>query len=83
MSKLLVLETKTVNREDIVDLLVGRTIKEVERDLIIRTLLYCGGNQTRASRMLGITPRTMRNKLARFRNQKTKGQDSRDNGEAR
>jgi len=70
MSKVLILETKTVNRKDIVDLLVGRSIAEVERDLIIRTLFHCGGNQTRASKMLGITPRTMRNKLARFKSEK-------------
>ena len=43
--------------------LVGRTVAEVERDLILETLKYCLGNRTRAAAVLGISIRTMRNKL--------------------
>lgn len=43
--------------------LVGRTVAEVERDLIIDTLYHCIGNRTHAANILGISIRTLRNKL--------------------
>jgi DNA-binding NtrC family response regulator len=43
--------------------LVGRTVAEVERDLIIETLSHCLGNRTQAASILGISIRTLRNKL--------------------
>lgn len=48
------------------DAMVGRTVGDVERDLILRTLDHCGGNRTSASSILGISVRTMRNKLREF-----------------
>lgn len=42
---------------------VGHTVAEVERDLIIDTLLHCLGNRTHAANILGISIRTLRNKL--------------------
>jgi two-component system, response regulator FlrC len=42
---------------------VGRTVAEVERDLIIDTLQHCLGNRTHAANILGISIRTLRNKL--------------------
>ncbi|MCK5575586.1 MAG: hypothetical protein KAI28_07200, partial [Sphingomonadales bacterium] len=43
--------------------LVGRTVAEVEKDLIIDTLKHCLGNRTHAANILGISIRTLRNKL--------------------
>ncbi len=43
--------------------LVGRTVADVERDLIIDTLKHTFGNRTHAARILGISIRTLRNKL--------------------
>ncbi|MGF1608441.1 MAG: sigma-54-dependent transcriptional regulator [Kiloniellales bacterium] len=43
--------------------LVGRTVADVERDLIIDTLEHCLGNRTHAANILGISIRTLRNKL--------------------
>lgn len=43
--------------------LVGKTVAEVERDLIIDTLQHCLGNRTHAANILGISIRTLRNKL--------------------
>jgi two-component system, response regulator FlrC len=43
--------------------LVGRTVADVERDLIIDTLTHCLGNRTHAATILGISIRTLRNKL--------------------
>jgi len=43
--------------------MVGRTVSDVERDLIIDTLTHCIGNRTHAATILGISIRTLRNKL--------------------
>ena len=42
-------------------------MEEMERRLILRTLERCNGNRTHASELLGISLRTMRNKLALYR----------------
>ena len=46
--------------------LVGQTVEDVERELILHTLEHCHGNRTSASNILGISVRTMRNKLRTF-----------------
>ena len=46
--------------------LVGRTVSDVERDLILDTLDHCLGNRTHAARILGISIRTLRNKLNQY-----------------
>ncbi len=43
--------------------LVGRTMDEVERDLILQTLTHTLGNRTHAATILGISIRALRNKL--------------------
>ena len=45
---------------------VGRTVSDVERELIIDTLHYCLGNRTHAANILGISIRTLRNKLKQY-----------------
>lgn len=49
--------------------LIGRPLVEVERELIIETLKACGGNRTRTSNLLGISIRTMRNKIRQYATQ--------------
>jgi DNA-binding NtrC family response regulator len=46
--------------------LVGRTVSEVERELILDTLDHCLGNRTHAANILGISIRTLRNKLREY-----------------
>jgi DNA-binding NtrC family response regulator len=46
--------------------LVGRTVADVERQLIIDTLSHCLGNRTHAANILGISIRTLRNKLRQY-----------------
>lgn len=46
--------------------LVGKTVAEVERDLIIDTLRHTLGNRTHAANILGISIRTLRNKLKEY-----------------
>lgn len=45
---------------------VGHTISEVERNLIIETLNEVDGNRTVAAAVLGISLRTLRNKLHQY-----------------
>jgi DNA-binding NtrC family response regulator len=45
---------------------VGRTVADVERDLILDTLDHCLGNRTHAANILGISIRTLRNKLKQY-----------------
>ncbi|AXK81136.1 sigma-54-dependent Fis family transcriptional regulator [Pseudolabrys taiwanensis] len=52
--------------EQITRNLVGRTVAEVERDLILETLRHCLGNRTHAANILGISIRTLRNKLNEY-----------------
>ena len=46
--------------------LVGRSMESVEQELIIDTLNYCLGNRTHAANILGISIRTLRNKLKAY-----------------
>lgn len=49
--------------------LVGKTVADVERDLIIDTLRHTLGNRTHAANILGISIRTLRNKLRLYSDQ--------------
>jgi two-component system response regulator FlrC len=62
----LVLQTGTLSPSGADGPMVGRTVAEVERDLILRTLRYTLGNRTVAAAILGISIRTLRNKLHQY-----------------
>jgi two-component system response regulator FlrC len=47
--------------------LAGRRVRDVERQLIFETLQRTKNNRTQAARLLGISIRTLRNKLAEYR----------------
>jgi len=49
--------------------MVGRTVADVERDLILNTLGHCLGNRTHAANILDISIRTLRNKLKLYSDQ--------------
>ena len=46
----------------------GVTISEMEQELILKTLKEVNGNRTKAAELLGITVRTLRNKLNEYKN---------------
>ncbi len=70
----LLCRSEKIKRED---LLIGKgsagsgsgpmTIREMERELILQTLKATNNNRTRAAERLGITVRTLRNKLNEYR----------------
>lgn len=47
----------------VVRLLIGATVGEIERELVLQTLGRCRGNRTQAARVLGVSVRTLRNKI--------------------
>lgn len=52
--------------ESLTRAMVGRTVADVERELILDTLGHCLGNRTHAANILGISIRTLRNKLNQY-----------------
>ncbi len=65
-------EAKPVQNPGAVESLIGRTVADVERDLIINTLEHCLGNRTHAANILGISIRTLRNKLNQYKDEGVK-----------
>ncbi len=45
---------------------VGKRLEDIERDLIIQTIGYTRGNRTHAANLLGISIRSLRNKLREY-----------------
>ena len=52
------------------------TVDEAERRLIELTLAHTRDNKTRAAEILGVTVKTLHNKLKRFRREARKSPDS-------
>ena len=48
------------------ELRLGMSLDEVERELIMRTIDYTGGNKSRAAETLGISLKTLYNRLERY-----------------
>ncbi len=61
-----VLTDEPASRKEDEGLQVGWTVREVEQKLILKTLESCNGNRTVAADMLGISSRTLRNKLHEY-----------------
>jgi two-component system response regulator FlrC len=61
------LETRTHGDSSSTTWKPGRTLDEIERNVILEALRHFGGNRTHTAKALGISIRTLRNKLAEFR----------------
>jgi DNA-binding NtrC family response regulator len=59
-------EIKPVYGEGTVHIRLGSTMGDVERELIIKTIEFTGGNKTRAAEVLGVTVKTLYNRLERY-----------------
>ena len=53
---------------DCVAVLLGSKLADAERSLIFATLDRCRGNKTRAAQVLGVSPKTLYNRLNEYRN---------------
>jgi len=56
-----------------VSIRVGSTVGEAERLLIVRTLEFTGQNKTRAAELLGVSLKTLHNKLKEYESQRDGG----------
>lgn len=61
--------SSTLQNPGAVENMIGRTIADVERDMILNTLDHCLGNRTHAANILGISIRTLRNKLNQYKDE--------------
>jgi DNA-binding NtrC family response regulator len=46
--------------------LVGLSLRDIERDLVLETLARTDGNRTASARLLGLSIRTLRNKITEY-----------------
>jgi len=60
-------QRERLREEDTITFPVGTPIEEVERQMIIRTIKKTGNNKTRAAELLGISLKTLHNKLNLYR----------------
>jgi DNA-binding NtrC family response regulator len=56
----------SLSPNEVVPLLIGSTVGEIERELVLQTLARCDGNRTRAARVLGVSVRTLRNRIRQY-----------------
>ena len=57
----------SARHEDVtIPIRVGMSIQDVEKELILRTMEYTGNNRTRTSQILGISRRSLYNKIQRY-----------------
>ena len=59
-------ESHRPSPHEIVPMLIGSTVEAIERELVLQTLARCHGNRTHAARVLGLSVRTMRNKIRQY-----------------
>ena len=60
------LDSQALSPHQIVPMLIGSTVEAIERELVLQTLARCHGNRTHAARVLGLSVRTMRNKIRQY-----------------
>ena len=61
-----ILAPQALTPHEIVPMLIGSTVEAIERELVLQTLARCDGNRTHAARVLGLSVRTMRNKIKQY-----------------
>jgi DNA-binding NtrC family response regulator len=62
---------RTTGSSSSFELRLGMSLDEVERELIIRTIDFTGGNKSRAAEVLGISLKTLYNRLERYQGKDT------------
>ena len=55
-----------LSANELVPLLVGHSVEEIERELVLHTLRHFEGNRMHSARVLGLSIRGLRNKISRY-----------------
>ena len=61
------LAPEVVNDGTALQIRVGSTVAEVEQRLIVATLEHCGGNKQKTAELLGVSLKTLYNRLAQYK----------------
>jgi len=70
-------EFKPAGQQDLTfQVRLGTSVDEVERELIYRTIEFAGGNKTRAAEILGVSLKTLYNRLERYESKEGAGTGS-------
>jgi DNA-binding NtrC family response regulator len=56
-------DSRGLTMNEVIPYLVGHTVEEVERELIVHTLTHYHGSRTQSASVLGISIRCIRNKI--------------------
>jgi two-component system, NtrC family, response regulator HydG len=56
-----------MGEREILHIPVGVSLADAERSIIFATLRHCGGNKTRAAALLGVSLKTLYNRLNAYR----------------
>lgn len=59
--------TRNCENNEIIPVYIGEDLKTIEKKVILETLKRNDNNKSRTARILGITERTLRNKLKEYR----------------
>jgi DNA-binding NtrC family response regulator len=57
------------NEREMLHIRVGTSLADAERSMIFATLRHCAGNKTRAAALLGVSLKTLYNRLNAYRAQ--------------
>ncbi len=60
------LQVSSFKNEEGAEFIIGSSLKDLERDAIVRTLRNAEGNRTKTAIILGITRKTLQNKIKEY-----------------
>jgi DNA-binding NtrC family response regulator len=66
MRQFLQVSISSASRRRLARHLVGLPLRDIERDLVLETLARTDGNRTVSARLLGLSIRTLRNKITEY-----------------
>jgi DNA-binding NtrC family response regulator len=67
---------KPVTQGDAMNVWVGTPLADAQKQIILGTLKHCGGDKRRAAKALGVSLKTLYNRLGAYENEDTDGNDS-------
>jgi DNA-binding NtrC family response regulator len=54
--------------KEVLEIKLGASLDEIEREVIMRTVEFAAGNKSRAAEILGVSLKTLYNRLERYQN---------------
>jgi DNA-binding NtrC family response regulator len=73
---------KPVTQGDAMNVWVGTPLADAQKQIILGTLKHCGGDKRRAAKALGVSLKTLYNRLGAYENEDSEGSDTATGGES-